>query len=297
MATARDVADRLERAIQLAAGQRAGAGGVPVREPGDGVAAGAQRGGAGADVVAGCRRGVCCCGRRTCRRAGRGGRSSSRSCCCACLVLRSPSHADAHRGLGGPEDAEVQLLFFPTGGGKTEAYLGLAAYTFAIRRLQGVLDPGTPEAMDGTQGVAVLMRYTLRLLTAQQFQRAAALLCACEMLRRERVEAGYSQWGTTPFRIGLWVGSSVSPNIVRGGRAADHRVAGRRALRRRRLCSFRCARGAGRGCRPDGTWRPTGCGGACWCTAPIPRETARSHGGTPPMRACRCSPWTRRSTG
>jgi hypothetical protein len=60
--------------------------------------------------------------------------------------------------------------------------------------------------------VAVLMRYTLRLLTAQQFQRATALLCACEMLRRERVAAGDSRWGATPFRIGLWVGSSVSPN-------------------------------------------------------------------------------------
>jgi hypothetical protein len=130
-----------------------------------------------------------------------------------CLAgLTSPSHADAHRGLGGPDDAEVQLLFFPTGGGKTEAYLGLAAYTFAIRRLQGVLGAGTPEAVDGTQGVAVLMRYTLRLLTAQQFQRAAALLCACEMLRRERVDSGDSRWGATPFRIGLWVGSSVSPN-------------------------------------------------------------------------------------
>ena len=56
------------------------------------------------------------------------------------------------------------------------------------------------------------MRYTLRLLTAQQFQRAAALVCACEMLRRERVAAGDGRWGTTPFRIGLWVGSSVTPN-------------------------------------------------------------------------------------
>ena len=56
------------------------------------------------------------------------------------------------------------------------------------------------------------MRYTLRLLTAQQFQRAAALVCACEMLRRERLAAGDSRWGTTPFRIGLWVGSSVTPN-------------------------------------------------------------------------------------
>jgi Helicase conserved C-terminal domain len=125
--------------------------------------------------------------------------------------LTSPSHPDAHRGLLDPEDAEVQLLFFPTGGGKTEAYLGLAAYTFAIRRLQRIVGSGG-DASDGTRGVAVLMRYTLRLLTAQQFQRAAALLCACEMLRRERVESGDSRWGTTPFRIGLWVGSSVSPN-------------------------------------------------------------------------------------
>jgi len=64
----------------------------------------------------------------------------------------------------------VELLFFPTGGGKTEAYLGLAAYTFAIRRRQGVVD-SADGPLDGRDGVAVLMRYTLRLLTAQQFQR------------------------------------------------------------------------------------------------------------------------------
>jgi hypothetical protein len=119
--------------------------------------------------------------------------------------LTDPSHEDAART---GDKAEVQLLFFPTGGGKTEAYLGLTAYTFAIRRLQGVLD----SSLDGTRGVAVLMRYTLRLLTAQQFQRAAALICACEMLRRERIAAGDSRWGTTPFRLGLWVGSAVAPN-------------------------------------------------------------------------------------
>jgi hypothetical protein len=122
--------------------------------------------------------------------------------------LTDPSHRDARRGSG---DAQVQLLFFPTGGGKTEAYLGLSAYTFAIRRLQGVIGDGD-DARDGTRGVAVLMRYTLRLLTAQQFQRAAALVCACEYLRRERVAAGDDRWGTTPFRVGLWVGSSVTPN-------------------------------------------------------------------------------------
>lgn len=122
--------------------------------------------------------------------------------------LTDPGHEDAHRG---PEDGEVQLLFFPTGGGKTEAYLGLTAYTFAIRRLQGVVGTGS-EARDGSDGVSVLMRYTLRLLTAQQFQRAAALVCACETLRKERIAGGDHRWGETPFRIGLWVGSSVTPN-------------------------------------------------------------------------------------
>jgi hypothetical protein len=122
--------------------------------------------------------------------------------------LTDPSHPDASRGA---DDAQVQLLFFPTGGGKTEAYLGLSAYTFAIRRLQGVVGDGA-DARDGSRGVAVLMRYTLRLLTAQQFQRAAALVCACECLRRERLAAGDGRWGTTPFRVGLWVGSSVTPN-------------------------------------------------------------------------------------
>lgn len=101
----------------------------------------------------------------------------------------------------------VDLLFFPTGGGKTEAYLGLTAYTFALRRLQGTVGVGE-SARDGHDGVAVLMRYTLRLLTAQQFQRAAALVCAAEVLRQ--ADAGV--WGKRRFSIGLWVGGSVTPN-------------------------------------------------------------------------------------
>ena len=123
--------------------------------------------------------------------------------------LTDPAHPDAHRGP--LLDGQVQLLFFPTGGGKTEAYLGLTAYTIAIRRLQGLVGEGS-DARDGTDGLAVLMRYTLRLLTAQQFQRATALICACELLRQERVAAGDLRWGDKPIRIGLWVGSSVTPN-------------------------------------------------------------------------------------
>lgn len=132
--------------------------------------------------------------------------------------LSDPAHP--HRGTG--HEALVDLLFFPTGGGKTEAYLGLAAYTFALRRLQGTLGTGL-DARSGEAGVAVLMRYTLRLLTAQQFQRAAALVCAAEVLRREAydgvrdetgawVTAPDRRWGATPFRIGMWVGGTVSPN-------------------------------------------------------------------------------------
>lgn len=103
-------------------------------------------------------------------------------------------------------DAAADLLWFATGGGKTEAYLGLTAYTLALRRLQQ-----TSEGRDGDHGVAVLMRYTLRLLTLQQFQRAAALLCACETVRK----ADIPKWGTTPFRLGLWVGSKATPNTLK----------------------------------------------------------------------------------
>jgi hypothetical protein len=103
-------------------------------------------------------------------------------------------------------DAVADLLWFATGGGKTEAYLGLTAYVLALRRLQGDI-----EGRSGDHGIAVLMRYTLRLLTLQQFQRAAALLCACETLRK--ADAG--KWGTTPFRLGLWVGSKATPNTLK----------------------------------------------------------------------------------
>jgi hypothetical protein len=124
----------------------------------------------------------------------------------AFILMQLPLLTDPAADKRSGELAKAQLLFFPTGGGKTEAYLGLAAYAFAIRRLQGGVQ--TPDGLlDGRAGVTVLMRYTLRLLTAQQFQRATALVCAAEMARL-RNEA---TWGTEPFRIGLWVGTDVSP--------------------------------------------------------------------------------------
>lgn len=132
----------------------------------------------------------------------------------AFICLNLPSLVDPrHRERSG-DDAVVDLLFFPTGGGKTEAYLGLVAFTLAIRRLQGTIE-SEDGPLDGSEGVAVFMRYTLRLLTSQQFARASALICACEVLRRDKAVAD-TRWGTTPFRLGLWIGQNTTPNYFKG---------------------------------------------------------------------------------
>ncbi|MFJ4731735.1 helicase-related protein [Streptomyces sp. NPDC088770] len=104
-------------------------------------------------------------------------------------------------GIDNPEhhDRKISdLLWFPTGGGKTEAYLGLIALTSFLRRIRKGTEGG---------GVTVLMRYTLRLLTLQQFERAAILLCAMEQLRLRTPELG-----TEEFSVGMWVGRSATPN-------------------------------------------------------------------------------------
>lgn len=97
------------------------------------------------------------------------------------------------------DDRDVtDLLWFPTGGGKTEAYLGLLAFTVFLRRLR---DPVRGH------GVTAIMRYTLRLLTIQQFERAALLICCMENIRRHDGRLGHH-----PIEIGLWVGRRATPN-------------------------------------------------------------------------------------
>lgn len=111
-------------------------------------------------------------------------------------------------GLADPRDSHretVDLLFFPTGGGKTEAYFGLAAFAIVLRRLRNPGERGLAGA-----GVSVIMRYTLRLLTLDQLARAAGLVCALE-LERGKGTARYGEW---PFEIGLWVGKAATPNIL-----------------------------------------------------------------------------------
>ena len=93
----------------------------------------------------------------------------------------------------------LDLIWFPTGGGKTEAYLGLMAFLFIYRRLKYPASSG---------GTVSIMRYTLRLLTSQQFLRASKVVCALELIRQKEVDL----LGDEPFSIGLWVGSASSPN-------------------------------------------------------------------------------------
>ena len=92
----------------------------------------------------------------------------------------------------------VDLLWFPTGGGKTEAYLGLIAFNLFFERLNGL----------DTNRTSVIMRYTLRLLTAQQFERASKLICSMEVIREENLDI----LGETNFTIGIFVGGATSYN-------------------------------------------------------------------------------------
>ena len=125
------------------------------------------------------------------------------------------------RGIADPTHIEreiVDLLFFPTGGGKTEAYLGLAAFTLVLRRLR---DPDPTH-----RGLSVLMRYTLRLLTLDQLGRAAALICALE-LEREKATNELGEW---PFEIALWVGRAATPNQMGSAKESGRHTARSRTL-------------------------------------------------------------------
>ena len=112
-----------------------------------------------------------------------------------------------------PERDIVDLIWFPTGGGKTEAYLGLTAFTIFHRRLAH---------KDVAGGTSVIMRYTLRLLAAQQFTRAATLICACEYIRTDSAKGRRAKYpaydlGSERITIGLWIGGSHTPNRNQGG--------------------------------------------------------------------------------
>lgn len=97
----------------------------------------------------------------------------------------------------------VDLLWFPTGGGKTEAYLAITAFTIISRRMMH---------KENAEGVSVIMRYTLRLLTAQQFERATKLILSLDFLRRQFNKNDAFYFGSEKISIGMWVGASTTPN-------------------------------------------------------------------------------------
>ncbi len=176
---------------------------------------------------------------------------------------------DGHRRSPERPDREVvDLLFFPTGGGKTEAYLGLAAFTLVLRRLR---NPGLASA-----GVSVLMRYTLRLLTLDQLSRAATLVCALELERRggrraaravavrdravggarRRRRTGWGRRATTDPRVGAGEGRSPTRTTTGSRRRSRSRTAPGAATRfRPRVVPPGAERGPARG--PAGRLRRT----------------------------------------
>ena len=164
----------------------------------------------------------------------------------AFLLLNLPGMADRDN----PDRETVDLLFFPTGGGKTEAYLGLAAFAMVLRRLRNPEHGGRAAA-----GVSVIMRYTLRLLTLDQLSRAAGLVCALELERADNPDR-YGQW---PFEIGLWVGKAATPNKM--GRKGD----GRSDSARRKTLKYQSS--------PRANPSPIPVESCPWCATPFTAES------------------------
>lgn len=134
----------------------------------------------------------------------------------AFLLMSVKSIVFDNPGEDNPERDIVDLIWFPTGGGKTEAYLGLTAFTIFHRRL------AHKETANGT---TVIMRYTLRLLAAQQFTRAATLICACEYIRKDSSNGKKAKYpaydlGEERITIGLWIGGNHTPNKNQGDKSA-----------------------------------------------------------------------------
>lgn len=133
-----------------------------------------------------------------------------------------------------PRNREIaDVLWFPTGGGKTEAYLGLIAFTVFLRRRR---NPGRGG------GMTVLMRYTLRLLTLQQFERAALLICCMEHLRRNDSE----RLGATEISIGMWVGEGSTPNWLRDAKTALRNLAQDKPIQKKNPVQLRTCPWCGR---------------------------------------------------
>ena len=110
---------------------------------------------------------------------------------------------------------KLDLLWFPTGGGKTEAYLGLIAYSSFLRRIQG----------ETTNATVAIMRYTLRLLTMQQGERATRLILGMnQILASENISGPL-------FSVGMWIGNKTSPGTIKEAQKTLRKIAVGKPLR------------------------------------------------------------------
>ena len=104
----------------------------------------------------------------------------------------------------------VDLIWFPTGGGKTEAYLAVAAMTIVLRRMN----------LENYKGVSVIMRYTLRLLAAQQFERASKIITVLDYMRIHFID----ELKEDPISIGLWIGDNSTPNKLKKAAKVEENI-------------------------------------------------------------------------
>jgi hypothetical protein len=104
-----------------------------------------------------------------------------------------------HRALAdvAEEDGFVEVLWFPTGGGKTEAFLGVLLVQAFFDRLRG-----------RERGPVAFLRFPLRLLTLQQYQRLLKIVVVAEQLRIDE------ELGGRPFTLGMLIGKQGSPNKI-----------------------------------------------------------------------------------
>lgn len=112
-------------------------------------------------------------------------------------VIRSEYRDDASLTYA---DIDVaNLLYFPTGGGKTEAFLGITVFAMFFDRLRGK-----------TQGITAFLKYPLRLLAVQQLDRILAIVMQANVVRQENIELALA----TEFRVGFYVGKDNTPNKI-----------------------------------------------------------------------------------
>lgn len=130
------------------------------------------------------------------------------------FVMQLAGLVDLQTGEYPEERRIVDIIYFPTGGGKTEAYLAVIVFHCFFDRLRGK-----------AAGVTAWTRFPLRLLTLQQTQRVADVITAAEILRREQRDPRLIGDDVDPFSVGYFVGEGGSPNqLIDPGKANRDRA-------------------------------------------------------------------------